>query len=114
MRPRGMDTRPSRRCLIPAKSRLARRYQRPDAPCSGAAENGREAVVKVLLDSGKVKADSKDENDGQARLSPAAENGQEPVVKALPRFRQSRSRLEGYLWPDAAVEGTGTRSPLRC
>jgi len=46
-----------------------------------AAGDGHSAVIKVLLDSGKVKADSKDENKDQMPPSSAAENGHEAVVK---------------------------------
>jgi hypothetical protein len=51
-------------------------------PLSWAAENGREAIVKQLLDTGKVDVDSKD-NSGQTPLSWAAENGHEAIVKQL-------------------------------
>ncbi|KAH7207379.1 putative Pfs NB-ARC and ankyrin-domain-containing protein [Fusarium oxysporum] len=51
-------------------------------PLSWAAENGNEAVVKMLLDTGKADVDSRDEN-GQSPLSWAAENGHEAVVKIL-------------------------------
>jgi ankyrin repeat protein len=51
-------------------------------PLSWAAENGNEAVVKVLLETGQVDADSKD-NDGRTPLSWAAQNGNEAVVKVL-------------------------------
>ncbi|KAF2192361.1 ankyrin, partial [Zopfia rhizophila CBS 207.26] len=51
-------------------------------PLSWAAENGREAVVKLLLETGKVDVDSKD-NYGRTPLSWAAERGHEAVVKLL-------------------------------
>ncbi|OBS15283.1 hypothetical protein FPOA_13874 [Fusarium poae] len=47
-----------------------------------AARNGSEAMVKMLLDTGKVDVDAKDKN-GQTPLSLAAENGHEAVVKML-------------------------------
>ncbi|KAF2185269.1 hypothetical protein K469DRAFT_536977, partial [Zopfia rhizophila CBS 207.26] len=49
---------------------------------SKAAEGGHEAVVQLLLDTGKVKADSKDK-EGWTPLSRAAEGGHEAVVKLL-------------------------------
>ena len=42
-----------------------------------------DAVVKLLLETGKVKVDSKDNEYGQTPLSWAAENGHEAVVKLL-------------------------------
>jgi ankyrin repeat protein len=52
-------------------------------PLSRAAANGHEAVVKLLLDTGKVDANSKDSNYGRTPLSWAAGNGHEAVVKLL-------------------------------
>jgi ankyrin repeat protein len=54
-----------------------------------AAENGHEAVVKLLLETGKVDVDSK--KDGQTLLSWAAENGHEAVVKLLEKAQHSLS-----------------------
>ncbi|KAI9861740.1 MAG: hypothetical protein M1813_005089 [Trichoglossum hirsutum] len=51
-------------------------------PLSRAAENGHEAVVKLLLATEKIDPDSKD-NNGQTPLSQAARNGHEAVVKLL-------------------------------
>jgi ankyrin repeat domain-containing protein 50 len=51
-------------------------------PLSWVAGNGHEAVVKLLLATGKVDADSKD-TDGQTPLSWAAGDGHEAVVKLL-------------------------------
>ncbi|KAH8598548.1 ankyrin repeat-containing domain protein, partial [Bisporella sp. PMI_857] len=52
-------------------------------PLSWAAENGHEAVVKLLLDTSKVDIDSQDYKNSQTPLSWAAENGHEAVVKLL-------------------------------
>jgi ankyrin repeat protein len=49
-----------------------------------AAEGGHEAVVKLLLDTGKVDLDSKDTDSGRTPLSWAAKNGHEAVGKLLP------------------------------
>ncbi|EJT68848.1 hypothetical protein, variant [Gaeumannomyces tritici R3-111a-1] len=51
-------------------------------PLSYAAENGHEAVVKLLLATGRVDVESKDEK-GQTPLWWAAANGREAVVKLL-------------------------------
>ncbi|KAI9773772.1 MAG: hypothetical protein M1839_002005 [Geoglossum umbratile] len=51
-------------------------------PLSWAADNGHEAVVKLLLATEKVDPDSKD-STGQTSLSWAAESGHEAVVKLL-------------------------------
>jgi ankyrin repeat protein len=51
-------------------------------PLSWAAENRHEAVVKLLLATGKVDADSKGRDD-RTPLSWAAENRHEAVVKLL-------------------------------
>ena len=52
-------------------------------PLIWAAQNGNEIVVKLLLDSGKVDANSKDNLYGRTPLSRAAENGHEAMVKLL-------------------------------
>ncbi|KAK4034502.1 ankyrin repeat-containing domain protein, partial [Parachaetomium inaequale] len=59
-------------------------------PLSYAAWSGHEAVVKMLLNTGKADVDSKD-NDGQTPLRWAAENGQEAVVKMLRDSRRTSS-----------------------
>jgi ankyrin repeat protein len=51
-------------------------------PLSWAAENGHEAVVRLLVDRADVDADSKD-NYGITPLSRAAENGHEAAVRLL-------------------------------
>ncbi|KAB5581125.1 hypothetical protein GE09DRAFT_463702 [Coniochaeta sp. 2T2.1] len=49
-------------------------------PLLWAAEKGHEAVVKLLLDTGKVEINSKDSRYGRTSLSWAAEKGHEAVV----------------------------------
>jgi hypothetical protein len=51
-------------------------------PLSYAASNGHEAVVRLLLATGKVEADLQDK-DGRTPLSYAASNGHEAVVRLL-------------------------------
>ena len=51
-------------------------------PLLMAAENGREAVVRLLVERADVEADSKDDY-GQTPLLTAAENGREAVVRLL-------------------------------
>ncbi|OCL09099.1 ankyrin, partial [Glonium stellatum] len=50
---------------------------------SQAAGDGHEAMVKLLLTTGRVDVDSKDKDYGRTPLSWAAENGHEAVVKLL-------------------------------
>jgi ankyrin repeat protein len=51
-------------------------------PLSWAVKNGHEAVVKLLLNTGKINVNSKD-NNGRTLLLWAAEKGNEAVVKLL-------------------------------
>lgn len=51
-------------------------------PLSWAAKNGHEAVVRLLISTGKVEIDSRDKNN-RTPLSLAAKNGHEAVVKVL-------------------------------
>jgi hypothetical protein len=52
-------------------------------PLWWAAANEHEATVKLLLDTGKVDADSKDNKNGRTPLWYAAANGHEAIVKLL-------------------------------
>ncbi|KAN0068626.1 hypothetical protein V8E54_013350 [Elaphomyces granulatus] len=52
-------------------------------PLSWAATNGNEAVVKLLLETGKVEVDSQDKTGGRTPLLWAAINGHVAVVKLL-------------------------------
>jgi len=72
-------------------------------PLSWAAENGHEGVAKLLLDTGKVKADWKDEY-GRTPLSWAAENGHEAVAKLLLDTNRGKVKVD---WKD-----TDGRTPL--
>jgi hypothetical protein len=64
-------------------------------PLWWAAENGHDAVVKLLLDKDGVGPDSKDRNGGTP-LWRAAENGHEAVVKLLLNKEGRRSELQGH------------------
>jgi ankyrin repeat protein len=57
-------------------------YDNGRTPLSLAAENGNEAVVKMLLETGMVDVNSKD-NESQTPLSLTAKNGHKAVVKIL-------------------------------
>jgi ankyrin repeat protein len=64
-------------------------------PLWWAAENGHEAVVKLLLDKDGVDPDSKGGN-GETPLWWAAANGHEAVVKLLLNKEGRRSELQGH------------------
>jgi ankyrin repeat protein len=68
--------------LINRKYEIDQRDDSGRTPLSWAAENGREAIVKLLLDTGKVDVDSKN-NNGRTPLSHAAQGGHEKVAKLL-------------------------------
>lgn len=65
-------------------------------PLWWAASNGREAMVKVLLDSGKVDANFKD-SLGHTPLSLAIENGHKAVVKLLLESDQVDAITANYM-----------------
>jgi ankyrin repeat protein len=67
-------------CKEGASLNIADQYGQ--TPLSWAACNGHEAIVKLLLATGKAEIDSKDKN-GRTPLSWAEENGYEAVVKLL-------------------------------
>ncbi len=71
-----------------------------DTPLWTAASSGQEAVVKLLLATGKVDPDAKD-SDGRTPLWTAASKGQEAVVKLL--------LATGKVDPDVEYHG---RTPL--
>lgn len=52
-------------------------------PLSWAARDGHDSVVKLLLETGKVDADSKDIDYGQTPLLWAAEKRHDSIVKLL-------------------------------
>ena len=52
-------------------------------PLSWAARNGYEAIVRLLVDTGRVDVDAKDTGFGQTLLSWAARNGHEAIVRLL-------------------------------
>jgi ankyrin repeat protein/nucleoside phosphorylase len=81
-------------------------------PLSWAAGNGREATVKLLLETGKVDVDSKD-NNGLTPLSWAAGNGQEAIAKLLldsgnayPDSRDNNGRTPLSLAAESGHEAT--------
>src|ERR1700722_225845 len=78
----GLST--SAEVLLTVGANVNARDQFGRMPLSRAAEGGHEAVVKLLLKTGKVDVDSKDMDwGGRTPLSRAAEGGHEAVVKLL-------------------------------
>ncbi|KAH8698036.1 hypothetical protein GQ44DRAFT_633547 [Phaeosphaeriaceae sp. PMI808] len=75
---------------LPVSSRSLTTMKNYLVPLLWAAQNGYETVVKMLLSTGKVDIDLKDQG-GQTPLSWAARNGHEAVVQLLrsyPNVRQ--------------------------
>ena len=64
-------------------------------PLSWAAWNGHDNVVKLLLETGKVNADSKDTCFARTPLSWAAWNGHDGIVKLLRNHQQRKLQV----WP---------------
>ncbi|RYP18976.1 hypothetical protein DL767_009724 [Monosporascus sp. MG133] len=70
------------KALLHKKIDIDSRNIKGQTPLWWAAENGHEAVVKLLLDTGKVDADVKDDY-GQTPLWLAVANGRKAIVKLL-------------------------------
>ena len=85
-----------------------RRKARPVCRTSRAVEKGHKAVVKLLLNTGKVEADSKD-GDGRTPLSWAAGNGHEAVVKLLLDIGKVEADSKDSNGRNAAVVGCRER-----
>jgi hypothetical protein len=94
-------------CSRRARSKSTRRIRTVERRCHGPLRRGHEAVVKLLLKTGKVEVNSKDKN-GLTPLSWAARNGHEAIVK-LP-LATGRRRLEGQCRSDAALVGGRERA----
>jgi ankyrin repeat protein len=84
-------------------------------PLSRAADNGNEAIVKLLLDTGRVDVNWKD-SEGLTLLSRAKARGHEAVMKLLLSYNKGDTNLKDHDNPSLLyVAGQSTRmllSPL--
>ena len=102
--PPRVGTRPwSSCCSRRARPMPTRKTTDGRTPLWWAAERGHEAVVKLLLETGKANADSKDK-DGRTPLSWAAASGHEAVVKLLLETGKADTDSKARR-PDAAIVG---------
>jgi ankyrin repeat protein len=69
--------------LIEAKADVNFKDETGQTPLSWAARNGRKAMVKLLLETGKVEVDARDVTYRPTPMSCAVEKGHDGMVKLL-------------------------------